>query len=126
MLDRGVLELVLGLHAAHAIRGGPHKPFLQAALAGVVPDEVRLLSKNIGLYRAFIPRILTSPRSRHAVRDSRVRARLADLVRFERIEAMLDGLAAGRSLGIVALWQLECVVSFAEWYAQASREHGVD
>jgi hypothetical protein len=39
---------------------------------------------------------------------------------------MLDGLAAGRSLGVAALWQLECVVSFAEWYARASREHGVD
>jgi len=126
MLERGVLELVLGLHAANAIRGGPEKPFLQTALAGMVPDEVRLLPKNIGLYRAFIPRVLTSPRSRQVLRDVQVRGRLADLVRFERIEAMLDGLAAGRTLGLAALWHLECVVSFAEWYARASREYGVD
>jgi asparagine synthetase B (glutamine-hydrolysing) len=126
MLDRGVLELVLGLHAAGAIHGGPTKLFLQGALAGIVPEEVRLRPKNVGLYKAFVPRVLTSSRSRQALRDTRVRARLADLVRFERIEAMLDGLAAGRSLGVAALWQLECVVSFAEWYARASREHGVD
>jgi len=126
MLERRVLELVLGLHASQAIHGAPAKPFLQSALTGIVPDEARLLPKDIGLYTAFIPRILTSPRSRQALRDERVRARLADLVRFERIEAMLDGLAAGRSLGMAALWQLECVVGFAEWYGRASREHGVD
>jgi asparagine synthetase B (glutamine-hydrolysing) len=126
MLDRSVLELVLGLHAARAVHGAPTKPFLQAAFAGIVPDKVRLHSKNIGLYKAFIPRVLTSPRARLALRDARVRARLADFVRFERIEAMLDGLAAGRSLGVAALWQLECVVGFAEWYARASREYGVD
>jgi asparagine synthetase B (glutamine-hydrolysing) len=126
MLERGVLELVLGLQEAGAIHGAPEKQFLQVALAGLVPDEVRLRSKDIGLYKAFIPRVLTSPRARQAVRDARVRARLADWVRFERIEAMLDGLAAGRPLGAAALWQLECVVGFAEWYARASREHGVD
>ncbi len=126
MLERGVLELVLGLHAAGAIRGGPQKSFLRLALAGIVPDEVRFRPKSMGLYTAFIPRILTSARSREALRDARVRARLADLVRFERIEAMLDGLAAGRSLNAAALWQLECVFNFAEWYARASREYGVD
>jgi asparagine synthase (glutamine-hydrolysing) len=126
MLDRAVLEVVLGLHAAGALHGAPAKPFLQEALAGIVPDKVRLLSKDIGLYRALIPRVLASPRSRQALRDPRVRTRLADLVRFERIDAMLDGLEAGRRLGMATLWQLECVVSFAEWYARASREHGVD
>jgi len=126
LLARNVLELVLGLHAAGAIRGGSERHFQREALQGVVPDAVRDLSKNIGLYRAFIPRVLTSPRSRQALRDPRVRARLADLVRFERIDAMIDGLAAGRSLSTNALWQLECVVSFAEWYGRASREYGVD
>jgi hypothetical protein len=126
MLERGVLELVLGLHAAGAIVAGAQKPFLQAALAGVVPDGVRLLAKNIGLYNAFIPLMLTSVRARAALRDPRVKARLADLIRVERVEAMLDALAAGRSLGGAALWHLECVVSFAEWYARASREYGVD
>lgn len=126
MLERGVLELVLGLHAARAIRGGQHKPFLQDALRAIVPDRVRLASKDIGLYRAFIPRVLTSRRAREAVRDVRVRRRLADLVRFERIDGMLDGLASGRSLGHAALWQLECIVAFADWYSRASREHGVD
>jgi hypothetical protein len=126
MLDRDVVELVLGLHSAQAISGGSQKPFLRDAVAGLVPDEVRLLSKDIGLYRALIPRILTSPRSRQAVRNARVKARLAALVRFERLEAMLDRLAAGQPLGTSALWQLECVVSFADWYARASSEHGVD
>jgi asparagine synthetase B (glutamine-hydrolysing) len=126
MLDRPVLELLLGLHAAGALRGGPQKPFLQAALAGVVPDPVRTAEKNTGLYEAFIRRILASPRSREALRDARVRRRLSGLVRFERIDAMLDGLAQGRSLGPAPLWQLECVVSFARWYARASRELGVD
>ncbi len=125
MLERGVLELVLGLHAADAIRGGPQKPFLQQALIGVVPDAVRLAPKSIGLYRALIPKVLTSPRSREALRDTRVRRRLADLVRFERVEAMVDGLAAGRSLTINALWALECLVSFAVWYARASEDCGV-
>jgi asparagine synthetase B (glutamine-hydrolysing) len=126
MLARGVLELVLGLHAAGAIRGGPDRHFQREALEGLVPDEVRRPAKNIGLYRAFIPRVLTSPRSRQALRDPRVRARVAHLVRFERVDAMIDGLAAGRSLGPAALWHLECLVSFAEWYGRASREHGVD
>jgi asparagine synthetase B (glutamine-hydrolysing) len=125
LLHRNVLELVLGLHEAGAIFGGSHKPFLRSTLEGAVPDGVRLAPKDIGLYRALVPRILTSPLARQAVRDERVRSRLADLVRFERIEAMLDGLAAGRALGDGALWQLECVVSFAEWYARASREYGV-
>ncbi len=125
MLERNVLELVLGLHQRRLLRAGPQKTFLQDALKGIVPEEVRLLPKEIGLYRAFIPRVLTSPRSREALGDARVRARLADLVRFERIEAMLDGLAAGRQLELGALWHLECVVSFAEWYARASREYGV-
>ncbi len=92
----------------------------------MVPDEVRRRPKNVALYKALIHRILTSSRSREALRDARVRARLADLVRFDRVEAMLDGLAAGRSLGMAALWQLECLVGFAEWYARASREHGVN
>ena len=126
MLERGVLELVMGLHARRALGGGPQKPFLRDALQGLVPDEVRLLPKDIGLYRAFIPRVLTSQRAREALRDPRVRARLAALVRFERIEGMLDGLATGRDLGISALWHLECVVSFAQWYAAASRDYGVD
>jgi asparagine synthase (glutamine-hydrolysing) len=126
MLDRGVLELVLGLHAANVVGRGPQKPFLRAALAGLVPDAVRLAPKNVGLYTAFIPRVLTSPRSRASLRDSRVRARLADLVRLERVETMLDGLAEGRVLTTSTLWQLECVVSFAEWYSRASREYGVD
>jgi hypothetical protein len=126
MLERPVLELVLALHEARAIRAAPQKPFLQAAFAGIVPDEVRLAPKDIGLYRAFIPRVLTSPRSREALRDPRVRARLKDLVRVDRVEATLDGLAAGRALGTNALWQLECVVNFADWYTRASREHGVD
>jgi asparagine synthase (glutamine-hydrolysing) len=126
MLDRGVLELVLGLHTAGAIQGGPERPFLRDALAGIAPDEVRLRPKNIGLYAALIPRLLTSPRAREALRDTRVRARLADLVRFERVDAMLDGLAAGRSLSMAAIWQLECLVGFAEWYGRASREYGVD
>jgi asparagine synthase (glutamine-hydrolysing) len=126
MLERGVLELVLGLHEGRDIRGGPEKPFLQEAVQGIVPDGVRLLRKDVGLYEAFIPRVLTSPLAREAIADIRVRHRLADLVRFERIDGMLDGLAAGRSLGEGALWHLECVVSFAEWYARASREHGVD
>jgi asparagine synthase (glutamine-hydrolysing) len=125
MLERGVLELVLGLHAAGAVRGGPEKPFLRAAVAELVPDDVRAAPKNIGLYNAFIPRVLTSSRSRAGLRDARVRTRLGGLVRFERIEAMLDGLASGRPLTAGALWQLECVICFADWYARASREHGV-
>jgi asparagine synthase (glutamine-hydrolysing) len=126
MLERSVLELVLGLHAAGLIRGGPERAFLRSALAGIVPDEVRLRPKDVGLYRALIPRVLTSPRSREAVREARVKKRLADLVRFERVEAMLDGLAAGRELRGAALWQLECVVSFADWYSRASVEYGID
>jgi len=126
MLDRGVLELVLGLHAAGAIHGGPERRFLRDALAGMVPDEVRRRPKSVVFYKALIHRLLTSSRSREALRDVRVRARLADLVRFDRVEAMLDGLAAGGSPGVGALWQLECLVGFAGWYARASREHGVN
>jgi asparagine synthetase B (glutamine-hydrolysing) len=126
LLERPVLELVLGLHEAHAIHGGQNKPFLRDALVGTVPDEVRLAEKNIGLYRALIPRVLCSQRSRESLRDARVRARLAGLIRFERAESMLDALASGRSLSPSALWQLECLVSFAEWYGRASRDHGVD
>jgi len=126
LLERGVLELVMGLHAKRALGGGPQKPFLRDALQGIVPEEVRLLPKDIGLYRSFIPRVLTSQQARDALRDPRVRTRLADLVRFERIDAMLDALGAGRTLGMSALWHLECLVSFAQWYATASREYGVD
>jgi hypothetical protein len=60
------------------------------------------------------------------VRDPSIRNRLAGLVRFERIDGMLDTLAAGAELGPAALWQLECLVGFAEWYARISREYGVD
>jgi asparagine synthase (glutamine-hydrolysing) len=126
MLERGVLELVLGLHAAGAIDAGPQKAFLQGAFAGIVPDEVRLPAKDVGLYRAFIVRVLTSRRAREVIRDARVQARLARLVQFEVLEEMLDVLAAGKPLSPAALWQLECVVAFAEWYARASREYGVD
>lgn len=126
MLHREVLELVMGLHQERLLQGGPERRFLRDALEGIVPDEVRLAPKDVSLYRAFIARVLTSPRAREAVRDARVRARLADLVRFERVDAMLDGLAAGRALGASALWHLECLVSFAQWYAKASSEYGVD
>jgi hypothetical protein len=78
------------------------------------------------LHDALLPRILSSSRARAALRDDRVQARLRNLVRFERLDAMLDRLASGRRLGPGALWALECVVSFAEWYARASREYGVD
>jgi asparagine synthetase B (glutamine-hydrolysing) len=126
MLERGILELVLGLHAAHAIRGGPDKPFLQSALAGIVPDEARLAPKDIGLYRVLIPRVLTSRRARGAIGDDCVRARLAHLVRFDAVDAMLDRLASGETLPLPALWQLEYLVVFADWYSRASREYGVD
>jgi asparagine synthetase B (glutamine-hydrolysing) len=126
MLERNFIEVVLGLHEEGKLRGGANKPTLQEALEGLVPNAVRRRPKDVSLYLTLIPRILTSHRARTALRNEAVRRRLADLVRFERIEAMLDGLAAGRKLGGDALWQLECVVSFAEWYARASREHGVD
>jgi asparagine synthase (glutamine-hydrolysing) len=126
LLERNILELILGLHAQRPFPSGSRKRFLQRAVEGLVPDDVRLLSKNIGLYKAFIPRILSSPRAREAIRDTRVKARLAHLVRFERIEAMLDALNARHSLSMDALWHLECLVSFAEWYSRSSVEYGVE
>jgi hypothetical protein len=126
MLGRDALELVLGLHETRAMWGGKHGGILQTVLEGSVPDAVRLRPKETGLYRAFIPRVLTSPRARQALSDGRVRSRLCDLVRFERVDAMLGTLAAGRPLATIALWHLECLTSFAEWYAHASRDYGVD
>jgi asparagine synthase (glutamine-hydrolysing) len=126
MLERELLELVLGLHDAHALHAGREKHFLRSALAGIVPDDVRLAPKDVGLYRALIPKILTSRRAREAMRDDRVRKRIAHLVRFDAIDTLLDALASGQALSFAELWPLECIAAFAEWYSRAAREYGVD
>lgn len=126
VLERGVLEIILGLHETHQLGGRADKSFLRNLLRGTIPEEVRLRPKDIGLYRALIPRVLTSSRLRAALRDAQVRRRLSHLVRFEQVDVMLDAVAAGHAMRGGALWQLECLASFAEWYAHASRELGVD
>jgi hypothetical protein len=70
-------------------------------------------------------RIVASAGAADVLRDPGIRERLADLVRFERVEAILDGLRVGREPDEVQVLQLESLVTFADWLAQASREYGV-
>ena len=125
LLRREVVELVLGLRPGDMLSTGRDRPFLRAAVADRVPAGVRDAPKDARLAEALSCRVVSSARARRVLGDERVRERLADWIRFEKVEAMLDEAAAGRLGGMGVSWPLECLVTFADWYARAHREYGV-
>ncbi len=126
LMDRKVVEFVLGLPPSEILsRDGEDKGFLRRALVGHVPEEVRTQPKELRLYFALIASVLGSSRVRGFVRDPMVRTRLEEWVRFERLETMLNRAREGKIVSVTTLWQLESLVSFAEWYGRAAREWGV-
>lgn len=126
LLDCEVVELVLGLPPEDMLSAGDQKPFLRAALLGRIPDAVRTSLKDVRLADELSPRIVGSVRARQLLADTRVRERLAGWLRFDKVDAMQNSAAAGRLRTFEPLWALECLLTFADWYARASREYGVD
>ena len=125
LLEREIIELVLGLPPEDTLSAGTPKPFLRAALASRIPDEVRTAVKDVHLAAELSPRIVSSTRARRLLADTRVRERLAGWLRFEKVDAMQDAAATGQLRSYEPLWALECLLTFADWYARASREYGV-
>jgi asparagine synthetase B (glutamine-hydrolysing) len=126
LLDRAVIELVLGLPPDDLLsQEGEDKSFLRMALRDRVPDAVRTRSKDVRLYHVLVSRMLGSAQSFRVIRDENVRRRLSEWIDFDALETMLHAAGARRIGRISLLWQLECVVSFADWYARASREWGI-
>jgi asparagine synthetase B (glutamine-hydrolysing) len=124
-LDRRVVELVLGTPAKWML-WPVYKGALRNAAAGVIPEEVRIRGKDVDLPTSLLRRIVTSRASREALRNQRVRHRLGDWIRFDRVEGLLDAIDRGYNPGDPTFWQqVEGLVSFAYWYARASREYGV-
>jgi asparagine synthetase B (glutamine-hydrolysing) len=125
ILDRRFVELCLSLPPRVKLARGLPKRFLRSVLVGRIPDAVRTLAKDTRFAQSTLPSILTSPRARAVLRDEQVRRRLAEWVHFEKVDAMLDAVPRGYRLAERSSWQLECLVSFADWYARAARVHSV-
>jgi asparagine synthase (glutamine-hydrolysing) len=125
LLDRSVVEFILGI-PPESLLTPIYKGALREAAVGRLPDEVRAREKDIGLIMRLNRAIFASPAARRALRDPLVRDRLADWVRFDRVEGVLDAIATGYDPGDGAFWrQIESLVAFAYWYRRAYREHGV-
>ena len=125
LLCRRVLELCLGIPPQMMFSQRYDKAFLRGALAGRVPEAFRVRPKDNRLWRVLRTSVLTSAGARRALQDEHVRERLADWVRFERVEATLDALARGAILPDRLLLHLEGLVMFAQWYGMARRDYGV-
>ncbi|HSY23043.1 MAG TPA: asparagine synthase C-terminal domain-containing protein [Polyangiaceae bacterium] len=126
LLDRRVIELTLGLPSSDLLsQRGEDKSFLRLALRNRAPEAVVTRAKDIRLYHVLVSRMLGSLDSFRVVRDGNVRKRLSDWIDFDMLEAMLHAAGARKIGSLSLLWQLECVVSFADWYARASREWGI-
>jgi asparagine synthase (glutamine-hydrolysing) len=126
LVDREVIERVLGIPSPLLLSLAYDKAFLREALQGRIPDAVRLRPKDASLDEALEPGVLLAPTTRKLLADANVRRRLRDWVRFDEVERLLRDLESGPKLPLRAIWQLCCLVGFAEWYGRASREYGVD
>jgi asparagine synthetase B (glutamine-hydrolysing) len=125
LLDREVVELVLGLPPAVLLPRGQDRRFQRALLEGKIPDSVRTSPKDIRLAEELLPAIVSSPKARSFLASRAVREQLAGWVRFEKVNAIFDAIARGYRPSSTLAWQLECLVTFAEWYSRASAEYGV-
>ena len=125
LLDRRVVELMLALPPSVLLPRGQDRHFQREVLKGRIPESVRMLSKDVRLPDELLPHIVCSQQARASLRDGAVRERLSGWVRFERLDAMLDAIPRGYRPAAVPLWQLECIVTFADWYSRAAAEFGV-
>jgi asparagine synthase (glutamine-hydrolysing) len=125
MVDRDVIELVLAIPPRWMQSPDLDKAFLRRALRGRVPEAVRLLPKDARLDRELEPELLVAPWSRDVLADAAVRKRLGEWVRFPTVERILDDAARGNRPTLRQIWQLQCLIAFAQWYRRASREYGV-
>jgi asparagine synthetase B (glutamine-hydrolysing) len=126
MIDREIIELVLAIPPRWMLSPDFDKAFLRRALRGRVADDVRMRPKDARLDRELEPELLLAPSTRDLLADARVRERLREWVRFQTVERILDDVAGGYRPPPRQLWQLQCLVAFAQWYRRASREYGVD
>jgi asparagine synthetase B (glutamine-hydrolysing) len=126
LLDREVIQLVLGLRPSSLLSRGLDKHFLREALAGRIPEAVRTQPKDVRLADALGCAIVTSPEARLVLRDRQARERFAGWIRFEKLDALLDAMEVGYRPGEWLYWQLECALTLCEWYPRASREYGVE
>jgi asparagine synthase (glutamine-hydrolysing) len=125
LLDRGVIELALGASPRWMLDPEHDKPLLRRALAGRIPEAVRTRAKDTRAWDAMRARIVSSDGALTALREPVVRERLGHLVRFERVEGIVRELRSGREHDKLQVMQLESLVTYADWLAQASRAYGV-
>lgn len=126
MMDRGFVEWVLGAPAGSMLPHGEDKRILRLLLIDRVPESVRRLPKDTRFPEKLLIDIVCSAPVREALADKRVTARLADWIRVAKLEALLAAVRGGYRPHRWLMWQLESIVSFAEWYSRATREYGVD
>jgi hypothetical protein len=126
LVDREVIERVLGIPTRWLFSLAYDKAFLREALQGRIPDAVRLRPKDTRLDEALEPAVLLAPATRRVLADANVRKRLSDWVRFDEVERLLRAFEIGPRPPYRQFWQLTCLIGFAEWYGRASREYGVD
>jgi asparagine synthase (glutamine-hydrolysing) len=124
LLERGMIEFAMGLPPEAMLRP-QQKGFLRDVAEGTVPDVLRNAPKDTRLAEELLARILVSPVSRGSFRDLSVRQRIDSWVRFDRVEGMLDRIAAGDRPGPRVMSQLEGLLAFAQWYKTARAEYNV-
>jgi asparagine synthase (glutamine-hydrolysing) len=125
LLDRTFVELVLGLPPSTTLPLGNDRRFQRALLAGRIPETVRTAPKDVRFGEHVLPLVVGSARARQVLRADEVRRRLEGWVRLQKLDAILDAIPRGYTPSELLAWQLECVVTFAEWYARASKEYGI-
>jgi asparagine synthetase B (glutamine-hydrolysing) len=126
IVDRDVIELVLAIPPRWMLSRDFDKAFLRRALRGRVSDVVRMRPKDAQLDEVLETEILVAPWTRDLLADTSVRQRLREWVRFPTVERTLDEAARGYRPPLRQLWQLHCLIGFAQWYRRAAREYGVD
>jgi asparagine synthetase B (glutamine-hydrolysing) len=125
LLDKRVVELILGIPIEWMLTT-EYRAFLPQAAEGRVPDQLRLRPKDHRLPTDLFRAVIGSSKTRELLRDTNVRERLSRWVRFERIDGIMQAIGRGYDPADDVFWQqITGLVSFAYWYARASREHGV-
>lgn len=126
LLDRRMVEFVLGIPAAWMIHSGG-KPFLRDATINRVPPAIRTMPKDIRFPIAMLRAIAGTREIRRYLDDPAFTERLAPWISFRQVKTILNDIANGSDLrGDYLLWQqTEALLVFAYWYGRASRQFGL-
>lgn len=122
MLDRRVLEFVLGVPARFLLDSARSKIFLRRTLAGRVPERIAEQAKHQGLYEWMQVRGLEHESTRVALGSLAELPALRGQVRADVLGRALAGAAAGKRLSMSTAEQVCALFSVGSWLRRLERQ----